>query len=651
MSRPADAGWALVTAALVAGAVRSRRRLATLPVLAAAVGAVGPDGGSAAEGAMDGGGGAGSGGAGSAGAGSAAAAGDGRETGDRVLLRALGAEVDPATVAAAAAHADAGGLDVLDLVPADLPAVQLLELLGQVDPSRYPENADAPGRGALQATVVSGATWRRVAGPGTSFPVGPSEVVLDPAAHLRAMEALKAVTGVTWGLAIAPGVRAAALTPEHRRVVLDAAAGHGSYAVLAGRLVAFVVLARALARRRRGAAAALAAYCAQPVVAAAGTAVHPPRLGAVAAGRLLAGPAATGRMAVAPHGLYDGDAEAARGRYATLLAQGTDRFFEPRRADCPWCGGTRLAVELRTPDLHQHKPGRFELDRCTDCGHVFQNPRLSADGLDFYYLDFYDGLGGSITGKVFGASGPVYRQRVDLLAAHVHEAPRRWLDVGAGHGHFCRVARERFPGTSFDGLDLGAGVEAGARAGWLDHAIRGLFVQQAPKLSGAYDVVSMHHYLEHTTDIRAELAAAATVLLSGGHLLVEMPDPQFPLRRLLRGTWAGYLQPQHLHMPPIANLAAAMEDAGLEVVAQQLVPEPMAANVVGGVLELWSRLAPLPDLPWRPPTGLAGRLRPLALAVLAGPALVAGGVLDLVWSVVRLGRGHGNAYRIVARRR
>src|SRR6266567_4088927 len=84
--------------------------------------------------------------------------------------------------------------------------------------------------------------------------------------------------------------------------------------------------------------------------------------------------------------------ELRRPAYQADLAGGLDRLFEPRRTACPWCGSARLRERLRTTDLLQHKPGRFHLDRCQDCGHVFQNPRLSFAGLEFYYRDFYDGL-------------------------------------------------------------------------------------------------------------------------------------------------------------------------------------------------------------------------------------------------------------------
>src|SRR5439155_1587271 len=115
-----------------------------------------------------------------------------------------------------------------------------------------------------------------------------------------------------------------------------------------------------------------------------------------------------------------------RPTYERLLARGTEHFFEPPRPDCPLCGGGELAKLLEVGDHYQRKPGRFALWRCRGCGHVFQNPRLSLEGLAFYYRDFYDGLGEELTQTVFGNEMTEYRARAGLVMAHAQ--PRRWLD-------------------------------------------------------------------------------------------------------------------------------------------------------------------------------------------------------------------------------
>jgi hypothetical protein len=124
---------------------------------------------------------------------------------------------------------------------------------------------------------------------------------------------------------------------------------------------------------------------------------------------------------------------ALRPGYQADLAEGTDRFFEPRRADCSWCGSTRLRLRLRTRDLLQHKPGRFDLDECEDCGHIFQNPRLSGPGLEFYYRDFYDGLGEQRLGGVFGTRAGTYRNRARSVVPFA-SAPQRGRATGREAG-------------------------------------------------------------------------------------------------------------------------------------------------------------------------------------------------------------------------
>src|SRR5207237_653225 len=80
-------------------------------------------------------------------------------------------------------------------------------------------------------------------------------------------------------------------------------------------------------------------------------------------------------------------------------------------------------VHLRSRDLLQHKPGRFTLARCRACRHIFQNPRLSLAGLDFYYKDFYDGIGEAGMEFIFGYGVAPYLARARMMKAARELAP------------------------------------------------------------------------------------------------------------------------------------------------------------------------------------------------------------------------------------
>ncbi|MFB7663651.1 class I SAM-dependent methyltransferase [Kitasatospora sp. NPDC056138] len=343
---------------------------------------------------------------------------------------------------------------------------------------------------------------------------------------------------------------------------------------------------------------------------------------------------------------------ARRPDYRSDLADGTDRFFGVRRSDCPWCGAGDLRPRLHTSDLVQHKPGRFVLDECRSCGHIFQNPQLTPAGLEFYYRDFYDGLGEERLNGVFGTRARVYRRRARSLLPYAAQAPARWLDVGTGHGHFCESARTVFPATAFDGLDLTEGVELARRHGRVTRAFRGSLPELAPGLAGQYDVVSMFHYLEHSTDPRRELTAARRALRPGGLLLIEVPDPQCRYARLLGRWWLPWLQPQHLHLLPAANLRRRLAELGFAVLLEQHGDPHDPVDLLAACWLLLDAIAPPEDAPWLPtaPPGRWRRILRGALFLAATPVLLLAALLDRLIAPVAGRAGLSNAYRLVARR-
>lgn len=343
---------------------------------------------------------------------------------------------------------------------------------------------------------------------------------------------------------------------------------------------------------------------------------------------------------------------ARRPAYISDLAEGTGRFFEDRRDSCPWCASTgQLAVVLRTSDVIQHKPGRFVLESCTACGHIFQNPRLNEEGLEFYYRDFYDGLGAQDMNSTlqFNRSGHHGRARMVLTSAG---PPKRWLDVGTGHGHFPQDARTVLPDTEFDGLDMTDGVLLAEKEGRVRTAYHGNFTDLAEDIAGQYDVISMYHYLEHTQDPGKEIAAAHTALPDGGYLAIELPDPECAWSRFLGRWWTPWLQPQHLHMMPIGNLRTRLHETGFTVVAEQRAEPHIATDLVNATL-LAVNAATIAgeDLAWRPAPPPRWRRTLRKAAFLASiPLAIAAFHVDRASAPLGRSRGLSNTYRLLARK-
>lgn len=620
---PVRVPWtsAALLAVLGAGTVRAARRLRALPVLP-----LPPAGG---------------------------AAGVPRASGWR-LLTARGVEADAATFLAACAHADREGLTVLDLLPGDLGAERALGLLRLVDPARYREDRLGEGRGAGYAVLVADGVLARAG-------VDPDGPPPEPVRLLELTRLLKEYAPDATGLAVAPGLSCGRAAAEGAgaadgtvRAAELRAQGLPPGALAAAQLAGLALLAGVAVRQGRWGAAAAGLYWLQPylVLGAPGSPLHPADLAPATAGRPVRSLGTALRTAAAaPRPTGTGAAEAARAEaYRAELAGGTERFLEPRRPDCPWCGSRELTVRVRVPDLLQGKPGRFTLEQCGGCGHVFQNPRLSPEGLEFYYRDFYDGRGGEGAGTVFGRLGASYRGRAEMLRPHT--VPGSWLDVGTGHGHFCNAARALWPDTRFDGLDMGDGIRGAERRGWVETGYQGQFPDFAAKLAGQYEVVSMYHYLEHTRDPFAELDAAASVLAPGGYLAIELPDPESRMARLLGPAWLPWFQPQHQHLIPAGNLREALADRGFTVLAEEHGAAHQGNDFLGAVALTTTRLAPDPDRPWArgPAPGPGGRALARAVRAAALPSLVGAAVLDAVRSAAARRTDGGNAYRLLARK-
>ncbi|GGX53276.1 methyltransferase type 12 [Streptomyces minutiscleroticus] len=343
---------------------------------------------------------------------------------------------------------------------------------------------------------------------------------------------------------------------------------------------------------------------------------------------------------------------ARRVAYLGALARGTERFHEPRRPDCPWCGSRRLRTRLRTGDLLQGKPGTFVVDECEDCAHAFQNPRLTAEGLAFYHRDLRLNSGPGAFAERF-LRGRANRGR-HLAAARAmlpYPEPESWLDVGTGLGHFPAAAREVHPYTAFDGTGAGRAVEVARTAGRIDEAHRGRLTDLAGRLSARYDVVSMFHHLEHSPDPREELCAALRVLRPGGHLLIEVPDPACAFGMLLGKWWVAYDQPRHLHLIPLHNLLGELERLGCSVVRTDRREPHVPYDLTGALALAIGHRLPGADEPWYPvpPSELQRTVRTV-LTRAAVPVLASAAVVDHALAPLLRRTRFSNAYRLIARK-
>ncbi|MEO4047087.1 malonyl-ACP O-methyltransferase BioC [Pseudomonas sp. CAU 1711] len=106
----------------------------------------------------------------------------------------------------------------------------------------------------------------------------------------------------------------------------------------------------------------------------------------------------------------------------------------------------------------------------------------------------------------------------ELLAGLPPLAPRRWLDLGCGTGHFSRALALRYPQSEGLAVDLAEGMLRHARPlGGACHFVAG-DAERLPLQDGACDLIFTSLAVQWCADFAAVLAEARRVLRPGGVL-------------------------------------------------------------------------------------------------------------------------------------
>ena len=535
-------------------------------------------------------------------------------------------------------------LTLLDLWPQRIPAPLALASLAQVMTNKMPDEIFAPGGSAGALLAIS----EELSSKNTLY-TDDAAMCCDYAGMSRLVAHLKPCASRAALSAILPGLSAPKVAFASFRQGMKEKNEDLFYPYLLANMAMFCLIFIGLWRASYAALFALCLFSLQPVLVFAGGKLNPQGLWVYAILRIFWDTWSTLALIFGALCHRERKAKAAvlREEYRSLLAQGVQKFLGPRALSCPLCQSGDAATFLVSGEYQQGKPGRFTLDICKVCGHIWQNPQLTGEGLDFYYKDFYSGLGRQRAEFAFGFDLPKYFARARIVAKRA--APALWLDVGFGQGHFCQIARGVLPDTQFHGVDMNDNVAEALRRGWIDKGYTGMFPAIATELLDRYDVVSMHHYLEHTVDIHAEIKAAYAVLVKGGLFVLELPNPRCLMSRLLGGFSLIWFQPQHLHLVNAQNAEKLLTDAGFTLLEREARACHQHHELVLALLNLFHRLAPSPYLPWHE-GGCFSVIRHGVVALLFIPLMPVALLVNHIYDRLLLDDDWSNTFRILAQK-
>jgi SAM-dependent methyltransferase len=171
-------------------------------------------------------------------------------------------------------------------------------------------------------------------------------------------------------------------------------------------------------------------------------------------------------------------------------------------------------------------------------------------------------------------SGRAWWERGDFrsLRDSAVSPSERILDLGCGAGEFVASLG-----------DLGFTNVVGADP-FISHDIthpNGVRIRKstASDLKGAFDVVMMHHSLEHIWDQQESVRQIARLLAPGGRCIIRIPTIDSWAWEEYGKDWVQLDPPRHFYLHSRQSIRELVENAGMEVVS--VVDDSMAFQILG----------------------------------------------------------------------
>ena len=247
-----------------------------------------------------------------------------------------------------------------------------------------------------------------------------------------------------------------------------------------------------------------------------------------------------------------------------LLAEPNASMLET--VACYECGGVESVKFVDAQDDYTGKPGTFHFVKCSSCGLVYQQPRISVERIKDYYDEEYISHRkktdwGVLTWFYERGMAKHDKEKDALVSRYVKlDENSEVLDIGCAAATFLLRLKKRYgvkaSGVDFKDLSGSPGFEQ------IDFHC-GTF--NPKEFEGRkFDLITMWHFLEHDYDPIGTLESVRQMLKPGGRLVIEVPRLDSVTFRLYGNRWPGLQAPQHTVLFDRQHLLNFVDQSGLK---------------------------------------------------------------------------------------
>ena len=252
---------------------------------------------------------------------------------------------------------------------------------------------------------------------------------------------------------------------------------------------------------------------------------------------------------------------------------------------CDLCGSSKFRVRKSLNRRLEIEGSKFNVVRCLNCGLLSICPLPDESEFDSIYQDYgvkRDRL--SHETKRLNIYGKKLRKLEELAVG------KRLLDIGAGLGTFVKCAKEY--GYDATGIEYEKGQCRLAKELYGIDLINSKFEDAYELLrKRSFDVINLHHVLEHVQSPKKLLKRIYNILSSKGILLIEVPNQFFNLKTELRYyLFRKWPHPDnalhHLYFFSIKTLKKYIELTGFKIVEVNQFPRSAKTGLLSERLSM-----------------------------------------------------------------
>ena len=254
-----------------------------------------------------------------------------------------------------------------------------------------------------------------------------------------------------------------------------------------------------------------------------------------------------------------------------------------KRSKCPACESSALETVFELPyadaslshfinDFYQGRVDmsvladqNYQIDKCRQCGGLFQAYVLNQDGQAALYGDWVDNRASLL--KKQNAKAKLFQQyagQLQTISRLFKQPPAQTyvLEFGIGWGYWCRMAQAF--GYSVQGLEVSPDRVEHARSIGVE------VIDQLPATDPHYDFIFANQVFEHLEEPLQTLRELVDCLKPEGYLYLRVPDGRGIENQLKREGWQSQMDAihplEHINCFTRKSLITLAENAGLKPV-------------------------------------------------------------------------------------